>query len=401
MYFESLKVLRQRTVRILIVIVVLASFIQAVLKINNFTKYQDGKTLKGIEAVNSERKLYSNIDKKLDVDNLNRALSLYKKTNKDTDCYYKIDDKYPGYLDLLIRAYSPAKTFEPGSLLKIKNADNFYKRRVELVAEYLKLYETGEVFKEFEVPEILRRAEKINKPFNYGFSLYWDYLFGFLSVIYIFCVILALRLSTGIFTSEKESGMLSVIKGLSRRTFFNVIRNKFLSCFIILITTAIISIAISSIITFIIFGFDSAIQLQANIKYFLSIADLTFFEAYIVNIAIFLISITATICIGGFISYFSKDGISSFITGCIIMFAPLLLARLPIIPLSFRKFFALMPINALLFDMNLISQQIYSLFSYKLLLWQAMLIFNMMIIFLSLLVYIYERNKKGKVIKKA
>lgn len=392
MKYEIKKIFSSSSFFVVMVLIFILSIVSPVLTIKNYeTLGKNGNLIHGTEAIKYEKQNMSRFEV-LDSNLLNSALNYFKK-NDNEDVYSNMEDKYPGILSLLIMAYSPPKIFDKDNLKKITNADDFYDKRVEVVEGHLNLYYSVKMFDDWEKKDILKYAKALKTPIKYGFHEGWIRLFENIRAITIVVMILAILMSSQIFTYESETGMSEVLQSFKGKVLKKVVNNKIKSVYLILFI--VYSILVWGIfITFNkYFYLDYELPIQISSAYLLSIHNYSFFESFVYQYISGLTSILSISTISMIVNRHCKKSITSLVYNLLITATQVLAPMIDKLPFFIRKFAGILPANGALFNFNLISQQVYNWFGIHTLKIFSICILNVVIICTGLLILNFTKRK--------
>lgn len=390
---ELKKFSSQLYVKILILIVILASVVVSIASIKSFSEMDNKNELKGKAAINLIEKRYDDSKGPLKIDKLNEVLKYYKSMPDSDESYVKTDSKYPGIFSLLKSAYTTGDTVERNALRKVNNANDFYEKNIEIISNKLKESESN--YESWEKDIILEKAKNIDKPFIIDFCDQWVKMYPALMICFIIIAISSIVVGSNLFSYEKDKKMDMLLVPLGNKTLKKVARNKIAALLVFLTVEFIVSVSIISMIVFFSAGI-SGWSSQIQIKYLTSIYHLTFGEAYLLSIFTGWISIMA---IGTFVSILNAFTQKSYITlvlGFIITFIPMIIVRLNVFPIVITKFFAIQPINGFMIIKNLLSLQVFKLLLVNTLTIPSIIINSAIIVGLCILIAPYLFSIKIK-----
>lgn len=392
MKYEIKKIFSSSSFFVVMVLIFILAIVSPVLTIKNYeTLGKNGNLIHGTEAIKYEKQNMSRFEV-LDSNLLNSALNYFKK-NDNEDVYSNMEDKYPGILSLLIMAYSPPKIFDKDNLKKITNADDFYDKRVEVVEGHLNLYYSVKMFDDWEKKDILKYAKALKTPIKYGFYEGWIRLFENIRAITIVVMILAILMSSQIFSYESETGMSEVLQSFKGKVLKKVVNNKIKSVYLILFIVYTILVWGIFIAFNKYFYLDYELPIQISSAYLLSIHNYSFFESFVYQYISGLTSILSISTISMIVNRHCKKSITSLVYNLLITATQVLAPMIDKLPFFIRKFAGILPANGALFNFNLISQQVYNWFGIHILKIFSICILNVVIICTGLLILNFTKRK--------
>ncbi|WP_242844586.1 hypothetical protein [Clostridium novyi] len=164
--------------------------------------------------------------------------------------------------------------------------------------------------------------------------------------------------------------------------------NKIKALITFLTVELLISVSIISVMMFSNTGI-SAWNSQIQIKYFTSIYNLTFGQAYLLIIFTGWVSIIAIGMFTATLNAYKQKSYTTLFLGVIITFIPMIAVKLDMFPVIITKFFKMQPINAFSIIGNLESLQIFNFIFFHALTMTAIIV-NAMII-LGICIFISPR----------
>ncbi|KEI00054.1 hypothetical protein [Clostridium botulinum] len=360
-------------IKILILVVIIASIAVPIECIKNFYAMKSGKTnsVEGKAAIPLLKERYENSKGILTIDKLNKALKYYKSKSDADTAYVETGIKYPGIFSLMEKAYIADYTKESAIFHKLKNMNDFYTRNINLITKDLNHSEN--IYEPWEKNIILKKAKTIDKPFNVDFSKHWEYIYKNFMICFMLIAISAIVIGSRLFSYEKDKNMDILLVSLGDNSLKKIGKNKIKALLIFLTVELLISVIIISIIMFSNTGL-SAWNSQIQIQYFTSIYNLTFGEAYLLIIFTGWISILAIGMFTATLNAFTQKSYVTLILGVLITFVPMIVARLNAFPVIITKFFKIQPINGFSIIENLESLQIFNFIFFNTLTMTAIII---------------------------
>lgn len=384
MKYEALKILRQVPFKIIFLLLLTLSIVSPFLSIKNYRddlKESFKDMTEGVDCVKVQKEKYKNAGDKLSTELLNQALSEYKKTGGET--WVNIENKIPGAMLLLEKAYSPVRDLDFKHLMNLKSANDFYEKRIERIKEKISFKDDEDKYKDYEKELIIKRASELTTPLNYSFPYAYPIFFKNMEYVYMINIILALIISSSIFTMEKEKKMLSIIKALGSKKIRKVNNNKIKAVIAVNISVFVLTFIVVSLIIFSNLGMNTTAPVQLLPAHFLSFYNFSLFKMTVLSTVLSLSSMIAVIFVGCIINYNMKSSLSSLIMNAFIIFSPLFLKNIPYIPDFLRKIFQLMPINGVFLEANIDCLHIYNIFGFKLGIIESIFFVNLIIILIS------------------
>lgn len=215
MKFEIKKIFNKTAVLILLAILIMLSILSPILTVRNYTTFDENGTITaGRQGVNYDKKSRKDI-KILDESVFNDALKLFHQYSED-EAYGKVETKYPGIMELLIRAYSPPFNYDIKNLKLVNTADDFYKKRISIVEKTLDMSYSYKMFEHWEKADIINKAESLKTPLKYGYFDGWKRLFENCQMVTIGVLFLAIVSSSQVFTYEKEIEMWEILQAFPK-----------------------------------------------------------------------------------------------------------------------------------------------------------------------------------------
>lgn len=364
---ELKKFTSQLYIKILILVVILASIVVSIAPIKSFSEIEsidNSKNLQGKAAIHLIKERYNNSKGTLTTDKLNEVLKYYKSMPSSDTAYIKTDIKYPGIFSLINKAYTSGDTKEGGRFSKLNNMNDFYERNIELITK--KLNDSENTYESWENNIILEKAKTINKPFVVDFSKQWVKVYPSLTICFMIIAISAIVIGSNLFSYEKDKNMDILLVSLGDGNLRNIGRSKIKALLTFLTVEFLVSVIIISIVVFANTGI-SAWNSQIQIEYFTSIYHLTFGQAYLLSLFTGWISIMAIGTFVAALNAFTQKSYLTLVVGFLVTFIPIIIVRLNALPIIITKFFEMQPINGFFISKNLQSLQVFNfLFSHTL-----------------------------------
>ncbi|KEH99315.1 membrane protein [Clostridium botulinum C/D str. BKT12695] len=384
-------------IKILILLVILASITTAhsAINSNSFSalKSADSKMIEGKASIPLIKEQYKNTKGILTIDKLNKALKYYKSKPAGDRAYLETDIKYPCVFNLMEKAYiyddaPESSMFQKESAIfhKLKNMNDFYTRNTKVIKK--KLNNEKNNYESWEKNIILEKAKNINKPFIIDFNKHWELVYSCFMLCFMVIAISAIVIGSRLFSYEKDKNMDILLVSLGDESLRKIGINKIKALIIFLTVELLISVSIISVIMFSNAGI-SAWNSQIQIKYFTSIYNLTFGQAYLLIIFTGWVSIIAIGMFTATLNAYKQKSYTTLFLGVIMTFIPMLAVRLDMFPVIITKFFKMQPINAFSIIGNLESLQVFNFVFFKVLTMTAIIV-NAMII-LGICIFISPR----------
>lgn len=366
-------------IKILILVVILASIAVSIASIKSFSEEKsvdDTNYLEGKAAIHLSKERYQNSKGSLTTDKLNEVLKYYKSMPTSDAASVKTDIKYPGIISLMNDAYIFDDTKETDSLYKLNNMNDFYKRNIKLITK--KFNGSENTYESFEKDIILGKAKTINSPYIIDFSDQWVKIYPSLTICFMLIAISAIVIGSRLFSYEKDKNMDVLLVSLGVRPLRNIGKNKIKALLTFLTVECLVSVIIISIAIFSNAGL-SAWNSQIQIEYFDSIYHLTFGKAYLLSIFTGWISIIGVGTFVAALNAFTQKSYITLVLGFLVTFSPITFAKLNMFPVIITKFFKMQPINGLFIRKNLQSLQIFKFLSFHTLTITAIIINSIII----------------------
>lgn len=372
---ELRKIWSERHVKLLAVVVILVSVVFANLLLNSFSFMPaiNEKIIEGREALRREKASQQNVRGVLSLKKLNAALAHYQSIKDETTAYLEDTIKYPVVSDVLYLAY----TDQGSALYRLKNADDFYQRNVVQIREQLK--QSPQSYAAWEKPVVLKRAQKLDKPYRISFYEHWLDISSAFAFIFIVIALSAMVIGSRLFSYEKDKRMDLILAAAGPRRLRKIGRAKTAALLTLLSLEYLAGMLAFLVSYFSVTGFSGWTS-QIQLYYFTSIYDLTFGEAYLLTLFIGWLGVLA---IGAFVAAlnaFTEKSLSSLILGVLLVLLPLAGGRIKALPLAVRKFFQMQPIQGFFMKQNLFSLQIYKFLSINVLTTTAIIICSLLLL---------------------
>ncbi|KEI06938.1 hypothetical protein [Clostridium botulinum] len=372
-------------IKILILLVILASIATANSASNSFSalKSADSKMIEGKASIPLIKEQYKNTKGILTIDTLNKALKYYKSKPDCETAFLETDIKYPCVFNLMEKAYiyddtKESSIFQKESAVfhKLKDMNDFYTRNIKVITE--KLNNEKNNYESWEKNIILEKAKNINKPFNIDFNKHWELVYTCFIICFMVIAISAIVIGARLFSYEKDKNMDVLLVSLGDESLRKIGINKIKALITFLTVELLISVSIISVMMFSNTGI-SAWNSQIQIKYFTSLYNLTFGQAYLLIIFTGWISIIAIGMFTATLNAYKQKSYTTLFLGVIITFIPMIAVRLDMFPVIITKFFKMQPINAFSIIGNLESLQVFNFVFFQVLTMTAIIV-NAMII---------------------
>ncbi|KEH93019.1 hypothetical protein [Clostridium botulinum] len=384
-------------IKILILLVILVSIATAHSASNSncffVLKSTDSKMIEGKAAIPLMKEQYKNTKGILTIDTLNKALKYYKSKPDCETAFLETDIKYPVVLHLMEKAYiyddtKESSIFQKESAVfhKLKDMNDFYTRNIKVITE--KLNNEKNNYESWEKNIIIEKAKNINKPFNIDFNKHWELVYTCFIICFMVIAISAIVIGSRLFSYEKDKNMDVLLVSLGDESLRKIGINKIKALITFLTVELLISVSIVSVMMFSNTGI-SAWNSQIQIKYFTSIYNLTFGQAYLLIIFTGWVSIIAIGMFTATLNAYKQKSYTTLFLGVIITFIPMIAVKLDMFPVIITKFFKMQPINAFSIIGNLESLQIFNFIFFHALTMTAIIV-NAMII-LGICIFISPR----------
>ena len=133
---ELKKITSKLHIKILILVVIIASIGVSVASIKSFSGIKS--KIQGKAAIPIIKEQFKSSKGILTINKLNHALKYYKSKPGIDKAYVETDFKYPGIFSLIEKAYVPDDYLkEPAIFHKLKNMNDFYTRNIKLITQNL------------------------------------------------------------------------------------------------------------------------------------------------------------------------------------------------------------------------------------------------------------------------
>lgn len=364
MIYEIIKFYKNPTIIVLCLLAIILSVVMPVFFIYDYEGYEYSagyeKSVKGLEGVKLRRETVQKTKGTISVDKLNEALSLIKSLPPGDISYYKVEEKYPELYQFLRVAYAPFSEENIFLVKSIERADDYYSRNVVKIREKINSYSSN-YFSEEERREALVRASNIEKPYRYDFVDLWAILFKALIFVYVVIVLMAVFISSQLYSFEKDVDMLIILKTAGIKKLRVIAYKKILAMVIYTTTVYLICTVITSSIVFTLIGTSGwNSQIQVMSEFYTSIYNWTFGDMFIKFIVIAWICVICIGSIGSVVNSIFQNTYMTFVITTLFALPPLFIQNNEILPSNVIRFLRIQPINGI----NLLSY-IDSLFTYK------------------------------------
>jgi len=240
----------------------------------NFWVKEDGTTVTGLAAIQMERNELQSSAGELTADKLQSVLESYqaarnngenyiqddgsKGTDMNNAAFGKYEQPVSGILNMMRECFAPAgETYSYYVTDKIRPADAglFYESRMKKVSEYLNMDYSYGNYSEADKEYFTDKNDDIDTPFYYTYHTGWNKLLAssyamLMAVAMVVCICLA-----PMFSSEYQTGadaiLLSTKNGKSKLIFAKIV-----AAFILTTIVYFIGMAVCTITTFTIYGFN-------------------------------------------------------------------------------------------------------------------------------------------------
>ncbi|KEI09728.1 membrane protein [Clostridium sp. K25] len=360
-------------IKILILVVILASVVIANLGSKGFSAITSatGNIVKGKAAISLMKEQYKNSKGALTIDKLNKALKYYNSILDTGLQSVETDIKYLGIFDLMEKAYVYDDAKESAIFHKLKNMNDFYSRNIKVITKNLN--HSKDNYEPWEKNIILEKAKTIDKPFIVDFNMHWINVYKCFIICFMVIGFSAIIIGSRLFSYEKDKHMDILLVSLGDNSLRKIGKNKIKALLTFLTVELLISVTIISIIMFLNTGID-AWNSQIQIQYFASIYNLTFGQAYLLSIFVGWISILAIGVFTATLNAFTQKSYVTLILGVIVVFIPMISARLNAFPVIVTKFFKMQPMNGFFIIENLESLQVFNFLFFNTLTMSAIII---------------------------
>ncbi|KEI13563.1 membrane protein [Clostridium novyi B str. ATCC 27606] len=360
-------------IKILILVVILASVVTANLGSKGFSTITSakGNIVKGKAAIPLMKEQYKNSKGTLTIDKVNKALKYYKSIPNTELSSVETDIKYLGIFELMEKAYVYDDGKESDIFHKLKNMNDFYSRNIKVITKNLN--NSKNTYEPWEKNIILEKAKTIDKPFIVDFNMHWINVYKCFIICFMVIGFSAIIIGSRLFSYEKDKHMDILLVSLGDNSLRKIGENKIKALLTFLTVELLISVTIISIIMFLNTGID-AWNSQIQIQYFTSIYNLTFGQAYLLSIFVGWISILAIGVFTATLNAFTQKSYVTLILGVIVVFIPMISARLNVFPVIVTKFFKMQPMNGFFIIENLESLQVFNFLFFNTLTMSAIII---------------------------
>lgn len=383
---ELKKICNETYIKLLVILFLILAIAAAILPINGFQVFESQQSTEmvgGKRAISIMKQQFEQEQGALSIKKINETLTYYQSISSNDEAYFYSGIKYPGRTDLLINAYQPANNVAYTDFYKLKNANDFYNRNVVQIE---KLFDkaTNE-YQSWEKKPLLERVQSIETPYQLAFSEQWRSSLNMLMILFILMAVSAIMIGSRLFSYEKEKHMDLILTTLGKNTLQQIGRKKLFALCTIISALFFISTLIFTIIFFSITGLD-AWSSQIQIQYFTSIYHLTFGEAYLLVIFMGWFCLLAIGVLVATLNAFLQKGLLSVLIGVVVVFIPLLITKIGVLPIWIKKLFSVQPINGCLPEDCLLSLHLYRFFFTDVLATTAIIINAFIILIVCLLI---------------
>ncbi|MDO5301423.1 MAG: hypothetical protein Q4E76_02875 [Tissierellia bacterium] len=315
--------------------------------------------IKGIKASKEWGKVYEDApSKELTVDYIQKALRDYASYSDTVKGELNLRKDYPGVLDILTKAYGNYEdSLNDINGVEINEVDNFYARNRQVIKSYME--EKG--FSQRKIDKADNYLKKIKIPYTLSYVKPWINLWKAMTIVDYFLCLVAVVLSSRLFSLEKEQKMEELLSTRKSRAGLVIGRNKVKA--ICLAVTQLYFI--SSLSLFLIKVFTTGLSgmgSQIQIEYVFSIYPVNFLVATVGHFLVGWIAIVFVSILAGWINILTMNTTTSLTISTVTIFFPLLLGKLlgelqgPV-----SKFIGILPINNIDFIKNIKSLPAYNL----------------------------------------
>ncbi|GEM_PF-4261961 len=346
-------------------------------RFNNSLNNSDNLT--GIEAIKQKKADVQKIKGYLDDKKIKEVITYYSKITGNTDnittdgtlndvAWSKYWVPYLDIQSLIAISYSPLNTSDTNIIGKLSedSSKDFYNNRIKKISDYLELNHDYPKFDKEDAKVIKMKSKDLSTPLYYEYNDGWIKLFNnffFLNVIII--LILCFNVCN-VFTEDIHSGMvLVVLPTVNGKT--KLASSKIKASFIFTGIAYVVFNLVFSILLLSFYGIDGwNSQIQISSKYWLSIYNLKFYEAYIMAIIIGLSSCLFMVTLTLLVSNIFKRAFLTIgsITALLLLPIAVNTERLTKIP---NNLLELLPIKAIDFTYALRQQCLYNIFGTRIL----------------------------------
>ncbi|MDO5028617.1 MAG: hypothetical protein Q4E36_05055 [Bacillota bacterium] len=362
MNFELKKIKGNSTYKISLLLVVVLILVVSFISIRSESYIEDINSishLKGIQASKKWEKVYKDApSNELTVDYIQKALRGYASYSDTVKGELNLREDYPGVLDILTKVYGNYEDSLNGiNGIEINEVDNFYDRNRQVLKSYMEE-------KDFSQPKIDKAEsylKKVKTPYTLSYVKPWINLWKAMTIVDYFLCLVAVVLSSRLFSLEKEQKMEELLSTRKSRAGLVIGRNKVKA--ICLAVTQLYFI--SSLSLFLIKVFTTGLSgmgSQIQIEYVFSIYPVNFLVATVGHFLVGWIAIVFVSILAGWINILTMNTTTSLTISTVTIFFPLLLGKLlgelqgPV-----SKFIGILPINNINFIKNIKSLPAYDL----------------------------------------
>lgn len=307
--------------------------------------------IKGIKASKMWEKEYEEASsRELTVDYIQEALNIYATYSDTTKGEFYLRKDYPGVVDILTQVYGNYEdSLNDINGIEINEVRNFYDRNSQVLKSYME--EKG--FNQTKIDKVFRNLEKIKTPYNLSYVKPWINLWKAMTVVDYFLCLIAIALSSRLFSIEKEQKMDALLFTRESTTSLAIGRSK-ISAICLTVTQLYLLSNLALILIKVFTTGLSGMGSQVQIEYVFSIYPMNFFMATFWHLFVGWIAIVFVTILAGWINLLTINTTTSFAISTVAIFIPLILGKIlgetqgPI-----SKLIGILPINNLNFIKNI------------------------------------------------
>ena len=361
MNFEIKKIKGNFTYRIsllLLVALVLGVSFASIRSDSYIVDISSSSRIKGIRASKMWEKEYEEASSsELTVDYIQDALNRYATYSDTMKGEFYLRKEYPGVIDILTKVYGNYEdSLNDINGLEINEVKNFYDRNNQVLKSYME--EKG--FNQAKVDKVLRNLGKIKTPYTLSYVKPWINLWKAMTVVDYFLCLMAIVLSSRLFSLEKEQEMDALLSTRESTASLSIGRSKITAiCLTVtqLYLLANLALLLIKIFTTGLSGMESPVQ----IEYVFSIYPMNFLMATFWNLFVGWLSIIFVAILGGWINLLTMNTTTSFAISAVAIFIPLVLGKiLGELKGPISRLIGILPINNLNFIKNIRSLPIFN-----------------------------------------
>lgn len=298
-HFELLKVYKKKYFLCAAVLMMLALIVFPCLTINeNNWIMEDGTEITGMAAIHAKRDSLNNASGSLDTEKLQSVIADYQRAYGNPDSFVGEDGTVTSYINNV--AY--AKYIQPDNDIKflidmafssegesydyyvmgslaLSEAENFYRRRLDKVDEYLNMDYSYGNYSESDKAYFRSRNENISTPFYYAYNSGWNKLLGVSHIsLMVIALVVCITLAP-VFSSEYQTGADAIL--LSAKYGRNkLIAAKMTASFMLTSLIYGLGISVLTAVTLLIYG-GSGWNCSLQVLNFLAPTDTNLLQTYL------------------------------------------------------------------------------------------------------------------------